>query len=161
MPCAFPHWVNGKKRKGESNDRSRLVERAMQKDQEKEAALATNIKKAKALKKQKAKLKKKKPTAERAKLLKFEGESLDPNELFDERGNIHILGLASHNHGEENNQPKEENNQPKEESNQLKKENNQPKEEKNQPKEDSHSSESMSFETYCRDAALLSNDSVD
>lgn len=139
MPCAFPHW--GEQNKAQSNDRLYLVQKAVEKGQQKLDAISKRnkfIQKRKTLKKQRAK-QKNKQLDKRAKL-KFEGESLDPNELFDERGNIHNLGLPNlpestslFNHKEVNNQPEEE----------------------------SILSESMSFDAYCRDAAVISHDSID
>lgn len=142
MPCAFPHW--GEQKKAQSNDRLHLVKKAAQKDQEKSDAISKKNefnKKRDALKKQRAK-QKKKLLAKRAKL-NFEGESLDPNELFDERGNV--LGIASHT------QPKAERTMTLLDYN----------EEKNQSNEECTLSASVSFDTYCRDAAVISDDSID
>lgn len=114
MPCAFPHWGKAGKKgnnpKVPSNDRELLVQRAVQRDRTKVAAITKikelKLQKTKMLKKAKAKLKRV-SQAKRAKRekLNFEGESIDPNELFDRHGNIHILGLANKKRDEENNEP--------------------------------------------------------
>lgn len=139
MPCAFPHW--GEQKKAQSNDRLHLVQKATKKDQDKLDAISKNTKKREALKKQRAK-QKKKILAKRAKL-NFEGESLDPNELFDEQGNV--LGIASHT-------------LPKAERTMTLLDHNK---EKNQLNEECTLSASVSFDTYCRDAAVISDDSID
>lgn len=141
MPCAFPHWgktgKKGNNPKVPSNDRELLVQKAVEKDRTKVAAIAKikelKLQKTKTLKKAKAKLKKV-SLAKQAKLekLNFEGESIDPNELFDRHGNIHILGLAKKNRDEENNQPDGE----------------------------SVSSEPMCFDTYCQDADVSSDGAI-
>ncbi len=140
MPCAFPHWIKkGSKAKSataQSNDRVRLVEKAQQKDKEKEEKELTVIRRTKALKKKRSKERKqseKKLLAKRTKL-NFEGESLDPNEIFDEQGNIHIGDLVNPNNKNEEN---------------------------DKSIEDNSLSDSMNFETYCRDAAAMSDDSID
>ncbi|KAG4070129.1 hypothetical protein HA402_013372 [Bradysia odoriphaga] len=131
MPCAFNHWVNGKKRcVAPSNDRLQMVVKALRKDKEKEQAKENLIKKKKGEKKKKANRRRKLLLAKRP---KFEGESLDPNKLFDEQGNINILDLVSSGRPDENHQSGEQN----------------------------ILSESVCLETYCRDAAAVTDDSID
>lgn len=140
MPCAFPNW--GKKRGAKSNDRINLVKKAVKKENEKLATIQAKqkiINKRKALKKQRTKQRKKEETKVKNQLLAklsasaLEGESLDPNELFDEEGNIHFSSFVSRNVSEQNIQPNTEN----------------------------ISSDTMCFATYCRDADVLSDDLVD
>ncbi|XP_037032310.1 uncharacterized protein LOC119071532 [Bradysia coprophila] len=136
MPCAFNHWVNGKKRgvAAPSNDRLLMVEKALRKDREKEEKEQT---KQNLIKKRQGEKKNRKANHKRkllqAKRPKFEGESLDPNVLFDEQGNINILDLVSSGYAGENHQSGEQNSL----------------------------SESVCLETYCRDAGTVPDDSIE
>lgn len=94
MPCAFPHW--GKHQKVTQNDRLRLVERAKQKIQQKtdaETERMSIFKKKKKLIKRKVRNEKEKKR--KCQKLMFEGESLNPNELFDEQGNIQMTNCIN------------------------------------------------------------------
>lgn len=135
MPCAFPYW--GKKaKKTISNDRTKIVQKALQKKQDKLDAISKKKALVKRNKINKNNKKRKCEYAKRVKL-KFEGESLDPNELFDEQGNIHInsseIISMHHKLNEVNNPTKVEND----------------------------SSEIICYESYRRDAEVNSDDSVD
>lgn len=157
MPCAFPHWSrkNKKQKAAPSNDREQLVQRAVEKDQRKAAAISKiadlKLKRKKETRslKRKHKAKKIKTSIAKQSKLKLEGESLDPNELFDKQGNIHIRifgGLINPT------KPITEDNSK------------QPTEDNISPKKDdsiSSSDEFMCFDTYCRDAAIVSNDDLD
>lgn len=133
MPCAFPYWGE-KSKKTIINDRARIVEKAVQKNQEKKNAIAEKI----TLQKRKAKTRRDKQRREKFKAakrlkFKFEGESLDPNELFDAKGNIQMISSVQHSRNEVNNQPEIEN----------------------------LAMETISYESYRRDADVNSDDSVD
>lgn len=146
MPCAFPHW-GGQNESSQANDRLRLVSEAERKQAEKLVATSKRnerLKRKKPLKRAKAK-QKKKALAKQAKL-DVDGESLDPNELFDARGHIPNVGLSTVNR----NQPEVESMLPDHHKN----------DENNERNEAIVSSESLSIETYCRDATAISDDSV-
>lgn len=134
MPCAFPYW--GKKtKKSTKNDRTRIVAKAVQKKQDKQNAIAEKI----ALHKRKKKNRRGREKKEEIEVtkrvkLKFEGESLDPDEIFDEQGNIQLMSTLQHSVNEVNKQPEEEEN---------------------------ISLGTICYESYRRDAEVNSDDSVD
>lgn len=138
MPCSFPHWmkkVNGKRCAPPSNDRLQMVEKALRKNQEKkdkEQAKQNLIKKNKAERKKEMKRRKQQLLAKRRP--KFQGESLDPNELFDKHGNINILDVAGSGTSKEHNHPTSEH---------------------------ESVSDAVCLETYCRQAGTVSDDSID
>lgn len=136
IPCAFPHWRKkvdaGKNAVARTNDRLSVVERGLRKVEEKEALKRNALAKKKSLQNHQRNRKKKLRIAARTKL-NFEGESLDPNELFDDQGNIHIGSLANRKDSKEQIESKCD--------------------------EGNTSSDPVCLETYCRDAAVISDDS--
>lgn len=115
-----------------------LIDKAMRKVQAKKERVQMVKRKKEALKKIRANKRKKLMKAKRPAPLHFEGEALDPNDLFDEQGNIHIVNLVQHKPSDGDGNVVDD-----------------------QPKTEDNASEPLCFETYCRDAAAMTDDPND